>query len=507
MVEKKELVTLFQIKKLDEEYETLIPFDVIDGIYNEENQTFMTPDGLVYLHIEKTNHDNIGYAKRTIVDIDINAEKDKFGSLDFEIERKFNTDIAYKYFRFTKEPNKIYIKGNFSEGIQRMIDKDSKEFQENNDKNNQNYSKTQYNIKNENIINQGYLGIDKTPKEICELVEKTIKGQDEAIKTIVTCLWSTINSRSLSKPITKKQMILIGSTGVGKTAIFKKLQKILEIPVVIFSVPGLSQAGYIGRSTDEILKQVYFETMQNIDIAEKAIVILDEFDKIAYNGNDKSGDISTVGVQNELLKMIEGYNRIIEINDGQDTFEIDTSNMIFIATGAFQELFEKEKNKEIGFRNQETKTSIEKTKKITGNDLIKYGLKREIIGRLPIIIQMDMLTREIFKKIILESDESELLAHIEFLESLGVKINNIDEVIELLIDDAIDKEIGARGLIATISKIFVDIIYEVANNPGKYNEVHIGKNIIQDQTDFSLVENKIIKRKIKLNNGTNKKFR
>jgi len=303
-------------------------------------------------------------------------------------------------------------------------------------------------------------------------------------------------------------MILIGPTGVGKTAIFKKLQQILDIPVVIFSVPGLSQAGYAGRSTDEILKQVYFETGQSIDVAEKAIVILDEYDKIAYNGSDKSGDVSTVGVQNELLKMIEGYQRVVDINNGMDSFEIDTSNMIFIATGAFQELFDQKEEKSIGFETTTNKTQNDNKKRnITGNDLVKYGIKKESIGRLPIIVELNQLTKEIFREIITESDESELLAHVEFLKSLGVEVSNLDEIIEILIDDAINKGIGARGLTATISKLFLEVIYEVANNPGKYKEVHLGKDIIGNPSDYKFIENKIIKRTLKLNDKTDKRYR
>lgn len=496
MVEQKELATLFKIEKVSKDIEQLTPFVVIPGKYDEENTTFTSEDGTVYCHIEDTEQNNFGYARRIITDIDSEADENSLNNIEHISIDKFNIDNSFTYFRFTSEQNKIYIKDRFSHTPQVMVDEDSKKYKEEQEK--------QENKKEEEP-QISYLGIDKTPKEICDLVKKTIKGQDEAIKTIVTCLWATVNGRSQSKPLTKKQMILVGPTGVGKTAIFKKLQKILNVPVIIFSVPGLSQAGYVGRSTDEILKQVYFETMQDRDTAEKAIVILDEYDKIAYNGNDKSGDISTVGVQNELLKMIEGYTRVIEINDGQDSFEIDTSNMIFIATGAFQELFEEEKTNTIcGFGVTEDKS---KEKNINGKTLVEYGLKKESIGRLPIIIQLNKLTREIFREIILESDESELLAHVEFLESLGVKISNLDEIIELLIDDAINKEIGARGLTATISKLFLEIIYEVANNPGKYKEVYLGKNIINNQKDFQLVENKIIKRTLKPTKTIDKRYR
>lgn len=491
MVEQKEFVTLFKIRKIDEDIELLIPYEVVEGIYNEENNTFMTPDGNVYQHIERTKYPEMGYARRIVKDINKDADEKSIENIDFVKKRKFNTDTIYKYLRYSYEPDKIYLKSKNIKNPQLMEDEDSKRYKE-----------QQY--KDEIDEQIAYIGIDKTPKEICELVKKTIKGQDEAIKTIVTCLWATFNSRHLSNTLTKKQIVLVGPTGVGKTAIWLKLKEILKIPVVIVSMPGMSQAGFTGRSTDEILKQVYFECNKDRDLAEKAIVILDEYDKLAYNGEDKSADVSTSGVQNELLKMVEGYTRVVEMGiNGEDTFEIDTSNMIFIASGAFQELFEKKSNN-IGFCNSQTSLESEN---INANILVKYGLKKESVGRFPIIVRLNELTREIYREIILQSDESELLAHIEFLEYLDVKVNNIEEVIELLIDDAMNKDIGARGLIATISNLFIDIIYEVANNPGMYSEIIIGKNIINNPKDFELIKRKIIKKTMKLNNTINKKFR
>lgn len=167
----------------------------------------------------------------------------------------------------------------------------------------------------------------------------------------------------------------------------------MNVPVVIFSVPGLSQAGYVGRSTNEILKQIYFECEEDLDLAEQAIVILDEIDKIAFNKEITSTDVSTVGVQNELLKMIEGYTRVVEINEGMDSFTMDTSKIIFVASGAFQEMFEKPKPS-IGFNNEPQKNVSEKVK-MTTEALVNYGLKRELIGMLPIIVEMNNMTKEI----------------------------------------------------------------------------------------------------------------
>lgn len=321
--------------------------------------------------------------------------------------------------------------------------------------------------------------LDMTPQDIEEKVKKTIKGQDEAVRKIVTALWTTLNFRNLQK----KNMLIIGPTGVGKTAIFKKIKEILNIPLVIFPIPGLSQSGYVGRSVDEILKQVFCESDENLDLAEKSIVILDEIDKLAKNTNG-TGEVATIAVQNELLKIIEGCQRFVESTNPRDpSFTIDTSNIIFIATGAFQELFEKEMTS-LGFVESTTKNP--KKQEINTDRLRTYGLKRELLGRLPIIVELNKLDKEALKDIILNSDESELLETLNALRQLGIEVENIDEVIDLIIEDAIEKQIGARGLITTINNIFSEIFYEVGNNQGKYNSVTIGPNIIKDNKDYQL---------------------
>lgn len=480
MVEKREIATLFKIERVSEDFEQLIPFCVVEGVYDSENCTFTTTDGTVYLHIEEAEFPNFGYANKILVNNCHDASSDSIQDIETIKKNKLNKELQYKYVRFVSEKEKIYKKSPNDKTSWAMIDTDSKTYKEKMDK-----------LKEDD---EDYEEIALTPKEIVQEVKKTIKGQDSAIETIATCLWATLKDRNL----TKKQMLLIGPTGVGKTAIFEKIQKILDIPVIIFSVPGLSQAGYIGRSTDEILKQVYFECNEDVKEAEHAIIILDEIDKIAYDKDGKSGDISTTGVQNELLKIVEGCKRLIEIDDIIGSFNIDTSNIIFIATGAFQELYEKEKLP-IGFSQTETKSSKEKHN-ITTEDLIKYGLKRELIGRFPIKVELNALTKEIFREIILESDESELLYHVNFLKSLGVSIINLDDIIDLIIEDAISKEVGARGLVETISKLFLKIIYEVANNPRKYREVKIGLDILNNPNDFELMERKTKKRTKKKNN-------
>lgn len=468
MVEKNELAVIFGKEKISETVEQFIPLKVVEGLYNaEENMFEDKKDGIMYMHMSISAPHVAGYAYRTSIEIiKNNISEAKTEQIEKIKQEMFSYVNQFTYRRDTSV-NECIVVTNKENGNEYLFeDKDNNQSVKPQKKSSSNYEPVDT--------------IDMTPYELETEVKKTIKGQDEAVRKIVTALWTTMNFREMKK----KNMLIIGPSGVGKTAIFEKIKTILNIPVIIFSVPGLSQAGYVGRSTDEILKQIYYEADSNIDVAEKSIVILDEIDKIASN-DARDLNVSTTGVQNELLKIIEGCQRFIETNDPMESsFTIDTSEIIFIGTGAFQELYEKPKPP-IGY-NQQVKNVKENTK-IDTEKLIKYGLKRELIGRMPIKVELNKLGKAELKEIITSSDESELNATINALRILKVKIENIDEVIDLVVEDALGKGIGARGLIDTINNIFQEIFYEVGNNPNKYKSVIIGKNIINDNKDFQLV--------------------
>lgn len=471
MVEKIELAILFRKKNISEEITEFIPMRVIEGTFDKENNWFNdTKDGIPYLHIEITPSSTVGYACRTTIEIMRDSvskealEKIKEDMLNYANQFTYRRDLSVNEFIIATH------KETSAESL--FEDKDNM---------------PEYQPRKDTFIPGTGDILDMTPSEIEDAVKKTIKGQDEAIRKIVTALWTTINFREMRK----KNMLIIGPSGVGKTAIFEKIKTILNVPVVIFPVPGLSQAGYVGRSVDEILKQVYYEANGNLDVAESSIVILDEIDKIAQKGGGNN-DVSTSAVQNELLKIIEGCERYIETGSPHDpSFTIDTSDMIFIGTGAFQELFEKAKPK-IGYNQEEEKTTDRKS--INTDKLISYGLKRELVGRLPIIVVLNALGKPELREIVTESDESELNATINALRLLGVEIENIEEVIDIIVEDALKKQIGARGLVFTINNMFQEIFYEVGNNQGVYSRVIIGKNIIDDPFDFKLIKKRTKKR-------------
>ena len=470
MVEKIELAIVFKTLHINDDVKEFLPIKVIVGTFDKDNNWFNdTKEGEVYLHIDVPSPKNTSYACRTT--IEMMKESLSTDSIEKIKQEMFDYAKQFTYIR-DRERNDFIIakhKETGDEAVFEDIDNMPEFIKEKNGPS----------ISGDNEI------LLMTPKEIENQVKRSIKGQDEAIRKIVTALWITMNFRNMRK----KNMLIIGPSGVGKTAIFEKIKKILNVPVVIFPVPGLSQAGYVGRSTDEILKQIYYEADFNLDVAERAIVILDEIDKIAEKGSD---GVSTSGVQNELLKIIEGCERYVETGNPHDPyFTIDTSEMIFIGAGAFQELFEKEPPK-IGI---DTNNKIKKEdKKVDTDRLINYGLKRELIGRLPIVVELNNLGAKELKEIIMESDESELLNTIHALDILNVEIENLDEVIDILVEDALTKKIGARGLVFTINNIFEEIFYEIGNNPAVYEKVVIGKDIINNPYDFELIERRTKKR-------------
>lgn len=490
-----ELAIIFEPKELEDGTVELLPNKVVTGYYDEFMDNFISDDGNTYWHIlMPMPFENVKqYAYRIPVVELVRRYRNK--SLE-QIKRKYLSEhLKYRYIPTLDEYDRIITLKNkitdeefvfedkdsilydYDEEITWFTETDGDKSQEPNRPKEKPKARSSKNRESEELKTNEEENV--LPKDVLIELYKTVKGQDELVKTIVTTIW--VNLYSIGN---KRNMLIMGPTGVGKTLVFETLSKILGLPILVTSTSGMSQAGYKGGDLTDIISQylLKYEKDPNID---KGIIILDEFDKLAYKG-EESGSVSTMGIQNELLKMIEGNTYNVEL--GQRIYMFDTKNITFVCCGAFQELYEGEKTSEkskIGFGT----ISCEETRKknqTMSDKLVSYGLKREIVGRLPIVLQFNALTRENLKDIILNSKTSELQEYIRILKEFGIENINIDDLVDIIVNDAMERKIGARGLTSTIVNMFNNIMYEVFNNPGEYDTLYIGPNILNNPNDFTL---------------------
>lgn len=337
------------------------------------------------------------------------------------------------------------------------------------------------------------VNINQIPQEIVNEALEYVKGQDKAVISIVTNLYQYLKFKNG----TKNNMFIVGPTGVGKTYIFEVLSKIFDLPLLIYSVPGLTQTGYYGKSVDDILTQLIAKCNGNIQKAQNAIVILDEIDKIAFKEDTNKSTIGDESVQNELLKIIEGDKRLVTIGQGieKQEIEFDTSHILFGGTGAFQKIFSEKPKKNIGFGSETNPAKV--IPKLNGEVLTKYGIKPEMIGRMPIIIQLRNLEEQDLCNIITDSKDSALKSVQRLIEEeCGIHLTNLDEIVHNIARDAIARNVGARGIKSTIANLMENIYFEIFNHPGEYQELTFGPNFLTDTNDFILtkkVKNKVRK--------------
>lgn len=480
-----ELAVIFEPKELEDGTMELVPNTVITGYYDEVMDNFIGDEGNTYWHILMP-YDNVKqYAYRIPVVEFVKRYRNK--SLK-QIKRKYLSEhLKYKYIPTLDEYNRIIILIDkvtneefvFEDKDSILYDYDEEMFTETDGDKGQEPNRPKKTPKAKSSINKINEKRKALPKDVLMELYKTVKGQDEFLKTIVTTIWVNLYSTG-----NKRNMLVMGPTGVGKTLVFETLSKILGLPILVTSTSGMSQVGYKGGDLTDILSQyiVKYGKDSNMD---KGIIILDEFDKLAYKG-EESGSVSTMGIQNELLKIIEGNTYNVKI--GQNTYIFDTNNITFVCCGAFQELYEVKKTPEksrIGFGTIPSEKVDEENQSMS-DELVSYGLKREIVGRLPIVLQFNALTKDNLKDIILNSKTSELQEYIRILKEFGIENINIDDLVDIIVNDAMERKIGARGLTSSIVNMFNNIMYEVFNNPGEYDTLYIGPNILNNPNDFTL---------------------
>ena len=348
----------------------------------------------------------------------------------------------------------------------------------------------------------------KKPRELVEFLDQYVVGQSRAKRALAVAVYNhykRINgSGNPDVEIEKSNILMIGPTGSGKTYIARSLAKVLGVPFAIADATTLTEAGYVGEDVENVLLKLIKAANDDIKKAERGIVYIDEIDKIARSGENRSitKDVSGEGVQHALLKILEGTVASVPPQGGrkhpqQEMLKIDTRNILFICGGAFagiEKIVERENNKNtIGFGKafdkKEEKTLSEQLRGLTPQDLMKFGLTPEFVGRLPIFVALDELDEEAMVKILTEPRNSLVKQYQKLLELDGVELEFEDEALREIAQIAMRKNTGARGLRAIMENIMQDIMFSIPDEKD-VKKVIITKAFVLEEDDPVIIRGK-----------------
>ena len=347
------------------------------------------------------------------------------------------------------------------------------------------------------------------PKDIKDFLDQYVIGQDDAKRYLSVAVYNHYK-RLMQKSdndeveIEKSNIIMVGSTGTGKTLLARTIAKLLKVPFTIVDATVLTEAGYVGEDIESLLTRLLQVADYNVEEAERGIVFIDEIDKIARKGDNPSitRDVSGEGVQQGLLKLLEGSVVNVPPQGGrkhpdQKMIAVNTKNILFICGGAFdgieRKIAQRLNTNVVGYGAQKETVKIDRKNMmqyIAPQDLKSFGLIPEIIGRLPILTYLNPLDRDALRNILTEPKSSIIKQYVKLFQMDGVALTFQPEVYEFVVDKAVEYKLGARGLRSIVETIMMDVMFDIPSQNVKEFEVTLDFARQQmEKTNLSRLQN------------------